>query len=118
MLDAARRYRRGVPVLSPAHLQALQRQDWPGNVRELRNAADRYVLGLPSALPGVASASAIVASSASLANRVSAFERSVIDAALRYSGGNVATACAALGRPKQTLYHKMHKHGLVPEDYR
>ncbi|AVR96785.1 sigma-54-dependent transcriptional regulator [Pseudoduganella armeniaca] len=119
MLDAARRYRRDVPVLAPAHLQALQRHDWPGNVRELRNAADRYVLGLPSALPGVASASAATASSsASLADQVSAFERSVIDAALREAGGNVANACAALGLPKQTLYHKMQKHGLAAEDYR
>ncbi|WUR15898.1 sigma-54 dependent transcriptional regulator [[Empedobacter] haloabium] len=119
LLDAARRYRRDVPALPAAHLHALLRHDWPGNVRELRNAADRYVLGLPGALPGVASASAATASSsASLADQVSGFERSVIDAALRDALGNVATACAALGLPKQTLYHKMQKHGLAAEDYR
>ncbi|AXA90936.1 sigma-54 dependent transcriptional regulator [Massilia sp. YMA4] len=119
LLDAARRYRRDVPALPATHLHALLRHDWPGNVRELRNAADRYVLGLPGALPGVASASAATASSsASLADQVSGFERSVIDAALRDALGNVATACAALGLPKQTLYHKMQKHGLTAEDYR
>ncbi|WEF34656.1 sigma-54-dependent transcriptional regulator [Pseudoduganella chitinolytica] len=118
MLDAASRYRRDVPTVPPAHLQALLRHDWPGNVRELRNAADRYVLGLPGALPGVAGPAAATPATASLADQVGAFERSVIDAALRAAGGSVSSACTALGLPKQTLYHKMQKHGLTAEDYR
>ncbi|QGZ42330.1 two-component system C4-dicarboxylate transport response regulator DctD [Pseudoduganella flava] len=118
MLDAARRYRRDVPPVPAAHMQALLRHDWPGNVRELRNAADRYVLGLGGALPGGASAAAAATPPASLADQVSAFERSLIELELRNAGGNVGVACAALGLPKQTMYHKMQKYGLVAEEFR
>jgi len=110
MLDAAARYKRPCPVVPAAQMQQLMAQDWPGNVRELRNAADRFVLGL--------SASTESAAPASLADQVGAFERMLIEQALRAAGGNVATACTALSLPKQTLYHKMQKYGLAAEDYR
>jgi two-component system C4-dicarboxylate transport response regulator DctD len=110
MLDAAARYKRPCPVVPSAQMQQLMAQDWPGNVRELRNAADRFVLGL--------SASAESAAPASLADQVGAFERMLIEQALRAAGGNVATACTALSLPKQTMYHKMQKYGLTAEDYR
>jgi two-component system C4-dicarboxylate transport response regulator DctD len=110
MLDAAARYKRPCPVVPPAQMQQLMAQDWPGNVRELRNAADRFVLGL--------STSAAPALPAPLADQVSAFERMLIEQALRTAGGNVAEACNALGLPKQTLYHKLQKYGLAAEDYR
>jgi two-component system C4-dicarboxylate transport response regulator DctD len=110
MLDAAARYKRPCPQVPAAQMQQLMAQDWPGNVRELRNAADRFVLGL--------SASAESAAPASLADQVGAFERMLIEQALRASGGSVAAACTALGLPKQTLYHKMQKYGLTAEDYR
>jgi two-component system C4-dicarboxylate transport response regulator DctD len=110
MLDAAARYKRPCPVVPAAQMQKLMAQDWPGNVRELRNAADRFVLGL--------SASAESAAPASLADQVGAFERMLIEQALRAAGGNVATACTALSLPKQTMYHKMQKYGLTAEDYR
>ncbi len=110
MLDAAARYKRPCPAVPAAQMQQLMAQDWPGNVRELRNAADRYVLGL--------SATADSAAPASLADQVAAFERMLIEQALRAAGGSVAEACAALGLPKQTLYHKLQKYGLAAEDYR
>jgi two-component system C4-dicarboxylate transport response regulator DctD len=119
MLDAARRYKRPVPPVPAAHMQALMRHDWPGNVRELRNAADRYVLGLAGALPGIpAAADSAATAPASLADQVSAFERALIEMELRNAAGNVSTACAALALPKQTMYHKMQKYGLTAEDYR
>ncbi|WP_426319386.1 sigma-54-dependent transcriptional regulator [Pseudoduganella sp. R-43] len=110
MMDAAARYKRPCPVVPPAQMQQLMAQDWPGNVRELRNAADRFVLGL--------SASTESAAPASLADQVGAFERMLIEQALRAAGGNVATACTALNLPKQTMYHKMQKYSLAAEDYR
>jgi len=110
MLNAAARYKRPCPVVPAAQMQQLMAQDWPGNVRELRNAADRFVLGL--------SASAESAAPVSLADQVGAFERMLIEQALRAAGGNVATACTALSLPKQTMYHKMQKYGLTAEDYR
>ncbi len=110
MMDAAARYKRPCPVVPPAQMQQLMAQDWPGNVRELRNAADRFVLGL--------SATTENAAPATLADQVGAFERMLIEQALRDSGGSVAAACTALSLPKQTLYHKMQKYGLTADDYR
>ncbi|GGC13169.1 sigma-54-dependent Fis family transcriptional regulator [Pseudoduganella buxea] len=122
MLDAARRYRREVPAVPAAHMQALMRHDWPGNVRELRNAADRYVLGLSGALPGVptngAAGDALGTGQSSLADQVNTFERALIELALRNADGNVSAACTALGLPKQTMYHKMQKYGVVAEEFR
>lgn len=110
LMDACARYNRDMPVVPAAHLQSLMAHHWPGNVRELRNAADRFALGLGSG--------AEPAGPAPLADQVSAFERALIDLELRNAGGNVAEACAALGLPKQTLYHKMQKYGLAAEGYR
>ncbi|WP_228895722.1 sigma-54-dependent transcriptional regulator [Pseudoduganella aquatica] len=110
LLDAAARYKRPCPVVPAAQMQQLMAQDWPGNVRELRNAADRFVLGLP--------ASEAAAPVLPLADQVGAFERMLIEQALRAASGNVGDACAALGLPKQTMYHKMQKYGLAAEDYR
>ncbi len=110
MMDAAARYKRPCPVVPAAHMQQLMAQDWPGNVRELRNAADRFVLGLSAAAESMAPAT--------LADQVGAFERMLIEQALRAADGNVAAACTALGLPKQTMYHKMQKYALAAEDYR
>lgn len=110
MMDAAARYKRPYPVVPAAQMQQLMAQDWPGNVRELRNAADRFVLGLSASTESVAPAS--------LADQVGAFERMLIEQALRAAGGNVAAACTALSLPKQTMYHKMQKYSLAADDYR
>ena len=110
LLDAAARYKRPCPLVPAAQMRQLMAQDWPGNVRELRNAADRYVLGLSAATDSAAPSS--------LADQVGAFERMLIEQALRAAGGNVAEACATLSLPKQTMYHKLQKYGLAAEDYR
>ncbi len=114
VLEAAARYKRPAPLVPGARMQALMAHSWPGNVRELRNVADRFVLGLPGG-DGLLSNNAV---SAPLADQVNAFERALIEQQLRSVHGNVAEACAVLGLPKQTLYHKMQKYNLVAEDYR
>lgn len=86
-------------------LAALSSRDWPGNVRELRNAADRHVLGLDWS-EGAA------AGSARLADRVAAFERSVIAGAIAAHRGHLRSVYEQLGISRKTLYEKMQKHGL------
>jgi two-component system C4-dicarboxylate transport response regulator DctD len=98
--------RHGVPDRAPEPelLADLAARDWPGNVRELRNTAERYVLGLDW---GAAPAGA-----ARLADRVAAFERSVIAAAIAAHGGRLRRVYESLGVSRKTLYEKMQKHGL------
>jgi two-component system C4-dicarboxylate transport response regulator DctD len=111
---AAQRYEREMPPVTPALVALLMNCQWPGNVRELRNAADRFILGLDAApLAGHEPQPA-----ASLAERVDAFERALIQAELRRLGGNVARVAAALSMPRKTLYDKLTRHGIDPEGFR
>jgi two-component system C4-dicarboxylate transport response regulator DctD len=111
---AAERYGREAPPLTSTLLSSLSAEEWPGNVRELRNAADRVVLGLSAA-----SAPAQEATGPStLADRVDAFERSLIEGELRRFAGNVARVAESLGMPRKTLYDKINRHGIDPERFR
>jgi two-component system C4-dicarboxylate transport response regulator DctD len=116
MLGAAARYKRAVPTVPGPLMQSLMAHDWPGNVRELRNIAERYVLGLASGADGLLSARS--ATPVPLADQVGAFERAVIEQELRRAAGSIADVSAALGVPKQTLYYKVQKYGLSPDDYK
>lgn len=116
--EARARYRREIPELSPELEAELRAHDWPGNVRELRNVADRFVLGLwrgfGTAPAGTADGPA---SSGALADRVAAFERSVIEAELRRSGGRMRPVYEALQISRKGLYDKMQRLGIAaPED--
>ena len=102
--------------MPPAFLSGLAARDWPGNVRELRNLAERVVLGLE----GTETAQA---DGARLAERVAAFERSLIAGAIAAHGGRLRAVYETLGISRKTLYEKMQKYGLdrrliveAPED--
>ncbi|MFC6491213.1 helix-turn-helix domain-containing protein, partial [Nitratireductor sp. GCM10026969] len=53
-----------------------------------------------------------------LAERVAAFERSVIAGALQAHGGSLKAVYEALGISRKTLYEKMQRHGLHRHDHR
>jgi two-component system C4-dicarboxylate transport response regulator DctD len=116
MLGAAARYKRGVPTVPGPLMQSLMAHDWPGNVRELRNIAERFVLGLASGADGLLAPRS--ATPVPLADQVGAFERAVIEQELRKAAGSISEVSVALGVPKQTLYYKMQKYGLSPDDYK
>ena len=112
LLDAAvARLRTPVPTLSIAVRQHLLEHDWPGNVRELADFADRVVLGLVE-LPTRAD------SAGSLPERVDAFERAAICAALEATGGDAGAAMAALGLPRKTFYYKVQRHAIDVAGFR
>jgi two-component system response regulator HupR/HoxA len=103
---------------------ALQAYDWPGNVRELRNTIERAVLlspaghsialdvlpkqvlkGMPAPAPGSIDG-------LPLKQRVSQFERNLIQSALSHHGGVVRRAAVELGMSPVTLGRKVKQHGL------
>ncbi|WP_240230649.1 sigma-54-dependent transcriptional regulator [Devosia lacusdianchii] len=114
--QAAQRFNKPAPQLHPADINALLIHNWPGNVRELKAAADRFALGLdatgrsldiilgPRAKP--------MPSSASLADRVAAYERHVIEAELARHGDSIAAVVDALQVPRRTLSEKMARLGV------
>ncbi|MFG6447697.1 sigma-54-dependent transcriptional regulator [Roseateles sp. BYS180W] len=109
VLQAAARHGREAAALSAVQRQQLQGYHWPGNVRELRNVAERCVLGIEGGSAPFATTSE--APPRSLADSVAAFERTLIDEALRQHR-SLGRAAQALGVPKTTLHDKIRKFGL------
>ena len=113
-----------VPFTAEA-MDALQSHPWPGNVRELRNMVERLMLLAPegqvnlatveTALPKVASAGAVAASTAGsgpLSDRVQSFEREVILAELKRSHHNMSLAAKSLCLERSHLYKKAEQLGI------
>jgi two-component system C4-dicarboxylate transport response regulator DctD len=104
--------------LSSSDVEALLTHSWPGNVRELKSVAERYALGLkamgrtvPEILGKVAQSPTVVGSA--LADRVAAYERQLIETALKDHGGSISSVIEVLGIPRRTLNEKMVKYGLI-----
>jgi two-component system, NtrC family, C4-dicarboxylate transport response regulator DctD len=105
-------------TLSSSDVEALLTHSWPGNVRELKSVAERYALGLkamgrtvPEILGKVAQSPTVVGSA--LADRVAAYERQLIETALKDHGGSISSVIEVLGIPRRTLNEKMVKYGLI-----
>lgn len=115
---AAARFGLDAVTLDDALIAALAARPWPGNVRELDNVVTRLValsdggrLGLDD-LARAAPAPAASAGSGPFRDRVDAFERELIAAALRETGDNRAAAARALGLSRVTLLDRMKRLGL------
>lgn len=111
--QAARRVQR--PFVEPDHnyLDALRNRPWKGNVRELINLAERYALGID----GEGRREGADHPTAGLAEQLDAFEKRVLSAALRRTGGQVQRAADLLQIPRKKLYLRMQRHGLSREDF-
>lgn len=92
----------------------IQSHDWPGNLRELSGYAHAFVLGLssikPLALP--------ISGDRSLQQIVADFERSMLEDALHQANGSVTRLQVALQTPRKTLYDKLARYNLAPQDFR
>jgi Nif-specific regulatory protein len=99
---------------------------WPGNVRELENTMERAVLvcdggvihghHLPPALQ-TAEASGTVPRQ-SLADSVEAFERDLLQDALKSTRGNRARAARLLDTTERILNYKVRKYGIDARRFR
>jgi two-component system C4-dicarboxylate transport response regulator DctD len=113
--ESCARYRREKIEVPPSVIADITRRDWPGNVRELRNSADRFVLGL-GLQPREETADGDDAEK-TLAERVSGYERKLIERALAAHGGSLKPVYESLGIGRKTLYEKMQKYGLDRHDH-
>jgi DNA-binding NtrC family response regulator len=114
--------------LTPQLLGVLMAHSWPGNVREMENALESAVALSPdgsidvSLLPGGGGAprgrESVLpdeggATVAGLRDRVAAYERGAIVAALESAHGNQSEAARLLDIGRATLQDKMRKYGLM-----
>lgn len=113
--QAAQKYNRALPDISPMLLAWLQSQSWPGNVRELKHTAERFVLGLLAQHQPVPMTQQ---EEHGLTACIEAFEKKLIEDMLRQTGGQVSLTARLLQLPRKTLYDKLNKHQIHPQDYR
>lgn len=99
-----------VPEVTPEVISGLMARDWPGNARALMSVAMRFVLGLPG--------EETRGGGLGLAEQMAQVERALLAEALRRHGGRAAVAAEALKLPRKTMYDKLAKYGLKPEEFR
>ena len=114
------------PTLGAGDAANLVQAPWPGNIRQLMNLAERAVLQTRrgdnniSALlidDGFQAPVMALDTEKPLKDHVDAFEKMLIDHALRRNAGNVSAVMAELALPRRTLNEKMAKYGLTRSDY-
>ncbi|MEL7215331.1 MAG: sigma-54 dependent transcriptional regulator [Pseudomonadota bacterium] len=111
------------PALNAGDASALLTHPWPGNHRQLVNTAERFILRNrqgdtplsavldPAARPHSQSAPQ------GLRDQVDAFEKLMIEEALRRHKGAIGAAIEDLAIPRRTLNEKMAKHGISRADF-
>jgi len=116
----AREHGKGIRRVSTPAIDMLTSYHWPGNVRELENTIERSVLvcdggvihghHLPPTLQ-TAEASDTV-SRQSLTESVAAFERDLLQDALKTSRGNRAHAARLLDTTERIFNYKVRRYGI------
>jgi len=122
----SREHRRKVARISTAAIDMLAKYHFPGNVRELENVIERAVMvcdegviharHLPATLQTAEETATRPAST--LDAMVEAFERDIIDDALKSTRGNIAKAARDLGTTERILGYKIKNAGIVPRRYK
>jgi DNA-binding NtrC family response regulator len=117
--------RREQLTLDPAALKVLMDYSWPGNVRELENVIERAVVLAPGNMIGVdlfpknlltpaplAVAVSDISEDMPLRDRVDTYEKEIILAALKRTGGNQKKAAELLAVNPTTLSEKLKRFGI------
>lgn len=98
------------PEITPDVIAGLMARDWPGNARALMSVAMRFVMGVPQ---DVAPDTAL-----GLTEQMAVIEQSLLETALRKTGGQASAAAEALKLPRKTFYDKLARYGIRPENFR
>jgi Nif-specific regulatory protein len=122
----AREHSKRIRRVSTPAIDMLTSYHWPGNVRELENTIERSVLvcdggvihghHLPPTLQ-TAEASGTVPRQ-SLTESVSAFERDLIQDALKTTRGNRAQAARLLDTTERIFNYKVRRYGIDPRRFK
>jgi Nif-specific regulatory protein len=122
----AREHHRSIKRISTPAIDMLASYHWPGNVRELENTLERAVLmcdgevihghHLPPSLQ-TAEASGTVTRMA-LKDAVSAYEKDLIQDALKTTRGNRAKAARLLDTTERIINYKVRTHGIDAKRFR
>ena len=125
MKDVNERLGLRIGSVAPGAMRLLMEYAWPGNVRELENVVERAMIltegetldvaQLPANIraPGDGANSALEDDlDLSVKRRTEALERSLIERALRQTGGNRTRAARLLELSHRALLYKIREYGL------
>ena len=119
------KYGKSVKRISPPAVNMLLAYSWPGNVRELENCIERAVLtanddcihgyNLPPSLQTeeFSESQYLSEENMSLDDQLKAFERRVLEAAVKRHGGNRSAAGRELGVSPRMMNYRLNKLGIV-----
>jgi Nif-specific regulatory protein len=122
----SREHGKVIKRISTPAIDMLMSYHWPGNVRELENALERAVLVCDGAVihghhlpPSLQTADASgTVTRVALKDAVAAFERDLIQDALKTTRGNRAKAARMLDTTERILNYKVRGHGVDPRRFR
>jgi Nif-specific regulatory protein len=122
----SREHGKVIKRISTPAIDMLMSYHWPGNVRELENALERAVLVCDGAVihghhlpPSLQTADASgTVTRVPLKDAVTAFERDLIQDALKTTRGNRAKAARLLDTTERILNYKIRGHGVDPRRFR
>ena len=106
--------------------EILLRYDWRGNVRELENTIERTVQIAEGQVIGTYDIPAYILSSSKnsqenmgyFENEIEKFENNILLNTLKKNKGNIKSTSEDLKISRVTIYRKLSKLGIDPEDYR
>ena len=114
-----------VSTVAPAAMRMLMDYSWPGNVRELENVVERTMVLTDGSVLDVAHLPGAIRSPGdgvesltpddldlSVKRRTEALERSLIERALKETGGNRTRAARILELSHRALLYKIKEYGL------
>jgi Nif-specific regulatory protein len=116
----AREHKRNIKRISTPAIDMLASYHWPGNVRELENTLERAVLmcdgevvhghHLPPSLQTAEASGTITR--VSLRDAVGAYEKDLLQDALKTTRGNRAKAARLLDTTERIVNYKVRQHGI------
>jgi Nif-specific regulatory protein len=126
IMKYAGEHSKNITRISTPAIDLLARYHWPGNVRELENTIERAVVMADGEVihghhlpPTLQTAEATgTAATTSLETAVAAFERGLIEDALKTSRGNRSAAARLLRTTERVLSYKVKKYGMDPARWR
>ena len=122
----SREHGKVIKRISTPAIDMLMSYHWPGNVRELENALERSVLVCDGAVihghhlpPSLQTADASgTVTRVTLKDAVAAFERDLIQDALKTTRGNRAKAARLLDTTERILNYKVRGHAIDPRRFK
>jgi Nif-specific regulatory protein len=122
----SREHNKIIKRISTPAIDMLMAYHWPGNVRELENALERSVLvcdgqvihghHLPPSLQTAESSGTVTR--VSMTDAVSAYEKDLIQDALKTTRGNRAKAARLLATTERVFNYKVRKYGIDSARFR